>query len=276
MKVLYQGSYFCSVKRVQEQNILAETAFLSTLFEATGKLVVDSKTYSIKEARWDVYRSPGGELNGGGFLPDLIGLEAYFSISGVLNRVISGKASGLIKELLAECVRGVIQAETYIFKERGYDSADDYEQWWRKEHVNSCRYYSNLDRVINSWFDYIGYNLRENNLFNRNKSFTVYNDNGRFYATGHFSDSFHEVGVQLSFNGLDGKIVSCRGDYLRAPDAVCFENISLLDSFIGRSINGINKKEVAKIAGGPSGCFHLVDIIYDTLVASNIALKNSI
>ena len=99
---------------------------------------------------------------------------------------------------------------------------------------------------------------------------------GSFFSTGSFSDSFHELNIQLSFDGMEGMITSCKGTFLRAPDVVCFENSNNLEPFIGKSITELSKKEVAKIIGGPDGCFHLVDIIHDTLVASSVALKKQV
>lgn len=274
MEALYQGSYFCSVKKVQGGELLAETVFLSTAFEAVGRLIVDLTSYRIKEARWDIYRSPENKLIGGDFVPALIGIEAYFSIGQALNRVGNGEGGGLVKDLLAECVRGIIQAETYVYKDRGYASADEYENSWRKDHVNSCRYYSSLHRVINGWFDHVGDYMRDHTLFNRYKSFAVYGQtDGSFLAASSFSDSFHELNVQLSFNGTKGTITDCKGTFLRAPDLVCFENTNHFTSLMGKSVVGISKKEVAKAMGGPNGCFHLVDIVYDTLAAFSAALK---
>jgi len=274
MKVLYQGSYLCSVKKDRGCDLTAETVFLSTVFEAVGKVVVESTSYRIKEARWDIYRSPDNKLNGGGFLPELNGVEAYFDAGRALKHLTGREGGKLVKEVLAECVRGAILAETYVFKDRGHSSADDYEAYWQKERKNACRYYTNLDRVKIGWFDHIGYHIRENNLYNKYKSFTVYQQNDDcFYATGNFNDSFHELNVQLSFDGEKGLITDCKGAFLRAPDAVCFENANHLTSLIGKNITGLSKKDVAKVAGGQEGCFHLVDIVYDTLVASSSVLN---
>ncbi len=59
--------------------------------------------------------------------------------------------------------------------------------------MDSCRYYSNLDRISREWHDYVGYAVRSGNLYNKSKCCTVYlrSDEG-YTASGTFIDSFHE------------------------------------------------------------------------------------
>ena len=270
MEVLYQGSYFYSVKKVQESELLAETVFLDTRLEAVGTLLVDLKSFRIKEAGWEIHRAPDPELLGRGVLPDLKGVEAYFGAGRALSRAAGGIGGGLVRGLLTECVRGIIQAETYVTKYRGFPTEDDYERWWKQEHVDSCRFYKRENMGKNHWFAYIGGHRRENNLFNRYKSMAVYRRiDGSLFATGSFSDSFHELNVQLSFDG--DRIASCKAAFLRAPGSFCIESLELLGLLNGKSMAELKKKEVAGIIGGPEGCIHLVDIIYDTLVAAGDA-----
>jgi hypothetical protein len=270
VEVLYQGSYFYSVKKVKDSELLAETVFLSTELEAVGTLLVDLKSFCIKEAGWEIHRAPDPELQGRGVLPELKGVEAYFNAGRFLSRATDRIGGGLVKGLLTECVRGIIQAEIYITKYRGFPTEDEYERCWKQEHVDSCRYYKRENMGENHWFAYVGEHRREINLFNRYKSMTVYRrTDGSFLATGSFSDSFHELNVQLSFDG--DRITSCKAAFLRAPGPVCIESSEFLGPFTGRSIAELNKKEVAKIIGGPDGCIHLVDIIHDTLTAARVS-----
>lgn len=263
MEALYHSSSFTTVKTLPGGELLAECFYLGTDIEAVGKLQVDAKSFSIRGARWDIYRSPGGSLNGGRDLPELLGVEAYFNSGGDLRRAAGGEGGGLPRELLAECVRGIIQAETFIFNERGYPTARAYEESWKKMYSDSCRYYSNLDRVTRSWFDHVGGLLRSGCLYNRCKSCSVRRlPEGGLTAAGSFSDSFHELGVHLSLTG-EGVATTCTGNFLRAPDRVCFENAGHLDYLVGKKIAALNKKMVAAGLGGPQGCNHLVDIVYD-------------
>jgi len=273
MEVLYQSNYFSTVKIIHSDELLAESTLISTDFEAIGQLVTDLKSFKIKKARWDIYRSPDGSMNGSKELPELIGVEAYFSAGGSLRRVAGEDAGGLPRELLAECVKGIIQAETFIFDVRGYPSPGAYDDYWDKIYLNACRYYSNLERVVRRWSDHVGDYKRERNLFNRYMSCRVCrHDDGGLTASGCFSDSFHELGVHADFNG-EGIVVACAGNFLRAPDQVCFENREHLCKLIGKKITCIEKKEIGELVGGPKGCNHLVDIIYGLSKAVTVALE---
>ena len=263
MEALYHSNTFSTVKTLPGGELLAEAFLLSTDFEAAGRLQVDLKSFLIREAAWNIYRSPGGNLDGGGEVPELRGVEAYFNAGGALRRAVGGAGGGWPRELLAECVRGIIQAETYIFVERGYPTAEAYEKYWEEAYLNSCRYYSNLDRVTTSWFGHVGNHDRQGCLYSRCKSCAVYRrPAGGLAAAGSFSDSFHELGVNLTLDE-EGIVTAARGNFLRAPDRVCFENAGHLDYLSGKQIAVMNKKVVAEGIGGPQGCNHLVDLVYD-------------
>jgi len=263
MEVLYHAHRFSTVKAINDEELLAESTFLSTDFEAVGRLLIDQKSFLIKDARWDIYRSPGGGLNGGKELPGLKGVEAYFNAGGSLRRVAGDEAGGLPRELLADCVKGSIQAETFIFEKRGFTSARAYEEYWDKIYFNACRYFSNLDRLTCRWFDYIGGYEREGTLFNRNMSSIVWRqDGGSLAAYGCFSDSFHELGVHIGLNS-EGIVTECAGNFLRAPDRICFENSAHLLKLVGKNIARLNKREIGELVGGSQGCNHLVDMAYD-------------
>jgi hypothetical protein len=238
--------------------LLAESTFISTNFEAVGQLVIDLKSFGIKKARWDIYRSPGGSMNGSKELPELIGVEAYFNAGGSLRRVAGEEAGGLPRELLAECVKGIIQAETFVFDARGYPSPGAYEDYWDKIYLNACRYFSNLEHIVSRWFDYVGYYKRERNLFNRYMSCRVCRQD--------------ELGVQADLNG-EGIVVACAGNFLRAPDQICFENREHLIKLAGKKIACMEKKEIGELLGGPQGCNHLVDIVSGLGKAVTFALE---
>ncbi|MDF9407509.1 DUF2889 domain-containing protein [Pelotomaculum isophthalicicum JI] len=262
MKILYQSNSFSTVKVNHGDELLVNSSLISTDFEAVGQMVTDLKSFRIKKARWDIYRSPDGSMNGGKELPELAGVEAYFSAGGFLRRVVGDEAGGLPRELLAECVKGLIQAETFVFIDRGYPSAKAYEDYWDEIYLNACRYYSNLERIARRWFDYVGYCHRERNLFNRFLCCRVCGlDNGHLTASGSFSDSFHELGVCVDLND-GGTVVDCTGNFLRAPDQVCFENREHVLKLIGKKIARMEKKEIGELVGGPHGCNHLVDIVH--------------
>lgn len=263
MKVLYNRSLFCTVKRLHQGDILAETSLVGTDCEAVAGIRADLKTYHVKWAGWEIFRSPGGTLDGSGEVDGIVGKEAYFNIGGELRKELGDAFGGVPGELLSECVRGLIQAETFIQVERGYPTPQSYDAYWKEFYKDSCRYYSNLDRISEEWHDYVGDAARRGNLYNKNKCCTVYlRSDGGYTSTGTFMDSFHEMGVVL-YLSPDGIAIDCAGNFLRAPDRVCFENAEHLPRLMGKKVPGLSKKDIAATAGGPQGCVHLVDILYD-------------
>lgn len=262
MEVIFQRNRFSSVRGIHRGDLLAETYLLATDIEASARLIIDRKNFAIKHARWEVYRSPEGKFNGLNVVPGLEGITAYFNAGGDLRRVVGNEAGGLARELLAECIRGIIQAETFVYNDRGYPTAQAYGDYWERYYLNSCRYYSNLRRISRKWSDYVGNYCRGDNFFNRTKACSIIKHPDGLKVVGSLSDSFHEMGVIFLVDGA-GRVVDCNGNFLRAPDPVCFENGALLKKFEGTFLPGCSKKEIAQIIGGPHGCDHLVDLVSD-------------
>ena len=262
MEYVFQKCWFSSVTALDGGELLAETSLVGTDIEASGRLVVEKSTFIVVDAGWEVIRSPGGRLNGSGVLPGMKGVTAYFNSGGDLRREAGDIAGGLVREMLAECVRGIIQAETFLYRERGYLTPEAYGEYWEKASLNSCRYYSNLHRISRRWSEYVSSYCTGKKLFNRFKNCSIIKSVGGFAAAGIFSDSFHEMGITVELNN-QGMVLDCRGNFLRAPDPVCFENAALLERLKGTFLSGFNKKEVISKIGGPLGCDHLADLIYD-------------
>ncbi|MGI6549253.1 MAG: DUF2889 domain-containing protein [Syntrophomonadales bacterium] len=262
MQCIYHANYFTTVLR-RDDELWSQCVYLTTDVEATGMLQVEVASFNIKDAWWEVYRSPDKTLKGCFQVPELKGIEAFMHIGPVLKQQVGEQGGGLARELLAECARGLMQAETFVYQERGYASEREYDDYWNETLKNSCRYYTNLDRVAQPWMDYIGGAVRGNSLYNRMKSTNILNSSeNRMLINANFVDSFHELTVNIVAES-DGTIRESTGNYLRAPDRVCFENSELLAKLVGQSLTGMTKKEIAKDLGYSSGCTHLVDLVYD-------------
>lgn len=272
MRALYYNNYVNTI-RWEGDELLAESYFLSTQFEAAAVLRVDVRSFRVKEARWDIYRSPGGALNGGQIVPELNGIAAYFDGVQDIMKKTRGLGGGLPRVLFTECVKGLIQAETYVYKERGYPTTRDYDEYWNTSYLNQCRYYSNLDRVTLSWFDYVGDPHREGCIFNRYKNCAVYQTvDGTMVANGSFIDSFHELGVSMLLR-KDGLITAVSGNFLRPPDPVCVESEQHLASLPGKFVTDLSKKDLAAVVGGAHGCAHLLDIVDDVCRAVTVVIQ---
>lgn len=276
MEFIHQNNWFCSVKDTHAADLVGETVLIGTDIEAVGRLIVNKKTFAIIDASWEIIRSPGCAMNGSGTVPGLIGVTAYFNAGSFLRRAVEGKPGELVRGLLAECVRGIIQAETFLYKERGYPTPEAYGEYWERSYLDSCRYYSNLNRISLRWPEYIAKIRPGDNYFNRSKTCSIYKQPGGVRATGILSDTYHEISVTMDLD-REGQVTGCTGSFLRAPDVVCFENISLLKRFSGAVFPGCHKREIARIIGGAQGCEHLVNLLSDmekTIARSGFRFNN--
>ncbi len=269
MKIIDQGCYFTTVNRIRKEELSSKTFFLKTDFEATVDLVVDIKSFKIKEAKWEINRAEDSSKLGKGTLQELAGKEAYFNGGRSVRKVIGTGDDETLKGLFLECIRGFIQAETYIFKERGYKNKQAYYDYWKTEQIDSCRYFSHLDREVCTWFEYVGDYIRKNNLFNRNKQYTIIEDGaGMIQATGNLIDSYHEMNAEFSFSKKSKIIEKCYIKMPRVPGPVCSEISEKAPELVGIHLDSVVKKNIAEIIGGSEGCFHLVNIVYDMIRAA--------
>lgn len=267
MSDILHRHWYTSVRRDPGATILdAKTVYCGTDSEVSARLLVDQTTFAITGADWEEY-SPTVEYVE---LPELLQVEAYFNCGPVLKEKLAGLGV-FPRSLFADTVRGIIQAETYLLKERGFNSAADYSNYWEKFYANSCRYYSNLHRINQKWYEYAG-GYRNRNLFNRFKSQVVSKDDhaGGYRVSGLLSDSFHELSVNML---LDENllITDCSGALLRAPDAVCQEAVSFLLKLPGQQADNMDKKQTAALLGQGEGCVHLIDIVFEGLESIKIA-----
>ncbi|WP_157833463.1 DUF2889 domain-containing protein [Desulfotruncus alcoholivorax] len=242
----------------------AQTVYCGTDCEAGVILKVEAQSFKIIDAILESYSPPVKVSR----IDGLLGEEAYFNCGPVLKKA-AGSLGAFPLSLLAETVRGIIQAETFIWEKRGYSSTSAYNDFWEKFYLGSCRYYSNLDKITQKWDEYVSYS-RSTNLFNRFKQQSVDFINGKGYEVNvKLSDSFHEMNLDLELD-LQYKIVKTTGSILRAPDPICFETTQLIKNLAGQFIAKLSKKQIAKLMGLGSGCVHLIDMAYDGVVSMQI------
>ena len=259
MKTIYHNNIAISVNRLDAGRLVAQCLLVSTGYEAVATIEAATDSFVIRQADWKVYRSPKAVLNGGGLATALVGTEAYLGAGAAL-RAVAETAGPLPKELLAECVKGIIQAETYLFSERGFASSDAYEAYWKTRYLNSCRLYSNLERVTHSWYKHVATRDWGDSLFNRFKTAVVKRrEDDSLLVSGGFIDSFHELAAALTV--ADGVVTDCAGGFLRAPDPVCRENEAHFAALTGRQLDSLTTREIGGVAGGAAGCSHLADLL---------------
>ncbi|MDD3852173.1 MAG: DUF2889 domain-containing protein [Syntrophomonadaceae bacterium] len=265
MECLMQRIWQTAILRENEQYLIAETSYLDSRIERKAVMRVEINSLKTVEAWLERLGRPGDMLEKREYIEGLKGVPAYLGSGSQLKKGMQDIQDELERSLFNECVIGIVQAETFLFNERGYSSADEYSKSWEEFYAGSCRYYSHLDKINISWGDYIGPTGRALNLFNRAKSQQLMRDDkGQFIINGSLIDSFHQMSSHLVLD-QDMKLISAHGQLLRAPDKVCFEAAVNMNNLIGQSLNGISKKELANLLGAGQGCVHLIDLVYDSV-----------
>jgi len=262
MKNLFQRNWYTEVCRAPDQTLRVVTSYLDTEREAAAHLVLDLNSFIIKEAVWEEQRSSKPIRFNSRRVSPLLGSEAYFSSGPKLKEAGAFLNDPLAGSLFSESIKGIIQAETFLWEERGYSTEAEYESKWTDFYSGSCRYYSNPERITRSWYTHVGTSKREGNLFVRFKSQSLLGLGAEQYLlTGNLSDSFHELNVNIKLHG--STVEEAEGLLLRAPDPVCREGAAFLKNLQGINLPEINKKAIAGILGKGQGCVHLIDLVND-------------
>jgi hypothetical protein len=268
MESLFRRNWHTSVRRGNDDVLESETSYLDTNRESVARLRVGVSDFIIRDAEWEEQRPVpvGRKIQP---VPLLAGKDSYLNAGPALRELAAVTDDPLLVPLFAEAVKGIIQAETFLWKERGYSSIDEYEKGWEEFYRDSCRYYSNLDRVTQNWFHHVGETTREGSLFVRFKTQTLYFlGNDTFLLSGSFSDSFHQISLTLTLD-REMKVTRAEGNLLRAPDAVCKESDVFLKDLVGLNLKSVTKKEIANVLGRDQGCVHVIDLTFDAAQVLN-------
>ena len=274
MKLLFQRSLRSCTRSIGAGKIMAEAVLLSTDCEIVARLVAAADTFLIEQAEWEQLRQGAEYAPVGATVPSLLGVEAYFGAASALGRAFPNPEQDVVRELFAECIKAVLQSETYLYLQRGFADSQAYQDNWDVSHPNSCRYYSHLDAVHCRWFDHIGPQPRSQNLFHRHKNVAVWlSATDLLQATGSFLDSFHEVGIVTECE-LSGEIKNVAATFMRAPDQICFGTAQAVAELAGKNVRQLVRREINHCIGGAEGCAHLLDIGRDTLTELRKALDS--
>ncbi|MBE0466966.1 MAG: DUF2889 domain-containing protein [Candidatus Desulforudis sp.] len=236
-----------------------QTVQCGTATEASARLLVDPHTFVISAAQWEWHRPPDSQPRESTPVPELVGVEAYFQKGASAFRAALAEYPNLARELFIENIRALIQAESFLYAERGYPTLDAYVEYWKGFYRGSCRYYSNPDRVEVGWGRYVGRRTGIN-LFNRFESLSRSLAADALTIRALLSDSFHEMVLTLVLDPENQEIKRAKGGVLRAPDRVCFESPALVSGLEGAVLTGKSKKEIAPLIGGAQGCVHLINL----------------
>ncbi len=264
MSIIGQRNIFCTIDR-NEELVYAKAIILSKDFEASAWLAVNVSDYLIREADWEISKAPGSIPLGRGIAAEAIGVKANTGIGRALIHLTEANGGILIKSLIFECVKGLMQAETYLYRERGYPNEAAYEAYWMDKESNGCRFYTHPHQDTSGWFEHVGSYQRSGNLFNRCKSYQLTIHGTDLTLQGTFHDSYHEMAGEIRFDKTSGTISECNLSMFRAPGSSCLETTAHGRSFVGKNIYSLTRKQVVAMAGGPQGCYHLTDLLSDML-----------
>lgn len=260
-----QRIWHSSVMREDEQYLMAKTSYLDSRTERMTVMRVKADNLKIEEAWLERLGRPGDMAESRKYIEGLKGVEAYLGSGSGLRAGLQGIKDEVERSLFNDTVIAIVQAETFLFRERGYSDAVTYSQAWEEFYAGSCRYYSNLDQVKTTWGGYVGKTGRETNLFNRGKSQQLYrNDKGIYVINGSLIDSFHQVNTHLILD-QDMKVTAAYGELPRVPDTVCRESSLQMENLKGHLLPGMPKRELAHLLGAGQGCVHLIDLTYDSI-----------
>lgn len=264
MAIIGQRNTFCTIDREKDQ-VFAKAIILSKEFEASAWLAVGVSDYLIREAEWEISKAPSHIPLGKGTAADAIGIPANTGIGRALIHLTEANGGMLIKSLIFECVKGLMQAETYLFRERGYPDEAAYEAYWMDKESNGCMFYTHPQQDTSGWFEHVGPYLRTGNLFNRCKSYQLSIHGTDLTLQGTFHDSYHEMAGEIRFDQETGTIAECSLSMFRAPGTSCLLTTAHSQSFVGQNIYALTRKQVVSQVGGANGCYHLTDLLADML-----------
>lgn len=262
-ETVYQRSWHSHVRR-QVEGLLVEAFYLDMEREYCARMQVHPLSFEVLTAQFEVYREPGREGCKTIEIPQMNGLEAYLGSGPKLRKALEDLDGGFANELFAEGVRAVVQAETFLWQERGFDSPLHYSRHFGEIFKNACRYYSFPERVTREWCDYAG-TQRDGILFSRSKEQLLYGAGDELLLLGSLNDSFHGAVLRLELTGEEEKVKRVKGFLPRVPDEVCREAAAYAEALEGQKLAGMDKKKVAALMGKGEGCVHLIDLAGDAL-----------
>lgn len=265
MNIIKQLNVCCNVSRKGEK-VYSQCIFLDNEWETVIEILADIHSFIIAEANWEVHKAPKNIPTGFFNIQELEGKSGYIEGKAQLNTLLLRSGGEMLKYMVNQCINGIIQAETYVFKQRGFFKEEEYDIFWDKLEKNGCRMYSHKSEEDLPWSKYAAPLTRKNNLFNRFKSCkTIYYGGKYMFAYGSFSDSFHKIDINIEFNANTGFISDCEIVFSKAPGKACFDNKAHRKKLIGRNIKEIRKKDIISLFGKSEGCYHLVEIMSDIL-----------
>lgn len=254
-----------SVNKLQNGTLHSQCSHLSTFEEASAWIATDTRNLRITGAGLEVYRALH-EKAGYSDFPQLVGMEAYLH-SGTKIRTVIGPDHQIAVNLLLECVKGIIQVESFICTERGYPDLSAYVDHWCTLNDKTCYTFSHQTDGSSLW----SVKPRHHNLFNRTHIINVHKDHVQKSLYGTFIDTFHELNIRFILDN-NNVVLDARVDFIRIPSEICRNSAIRLQNLVGHNLPEMSRKQIKLLIGGPEGCIHLTEIVYDALQIMNASM----
>ena len=130
-----QRCWYLTVRDHGAAGFVAEANYADTLTDQSLILEIERKTLEINSAVLEVHRGQPGAAAAEP-VSALVGIPAYFG-SGKRLRQALGEAPAIM-DMASQIFTTVIQAESFFYQERGFASAEVYDDFWDKISLNSC------------------------------------------------------------------------------------------------------------------------------------------
>ena len=197
---------------------------------------------------------------------DLKGIEAYISGKKIFKNVLLGSEFEKYTPLFIQCISALVQGETYVYRERGYKTKEEYNHYWDKLEDNGCRMYSkklsHMRKNDLQWMDYVPNRFNKSKLFIREKFYEMCTEENTSGVWAHLSDTYHEMKIYLKLT-KEKNISEMEIEMLRVPGKACYTNEENSNLLIGENICELTKTKVIDLLGRSAGCYHIVEMFLD-------------
>ena len=257
VELIYQRFWHSAVTRLAEEEVMSITNFLDSHTEIRVMLKIGVNDLLIRDAVVETFREKDRKsAEPLIYRPALQGIKAYFGAGKPVKEAMSSQPQ--LVEPVLENIMAVIQAESYFYQERGFESAEAYDEFWDQNYRGTCKYYSNLELVQERFMANIQPKHRSTHLFGRYRNVAVFSLGPETLQVNvNFSDSFHEMAINFTCRGKEYRIDNIEAWMLRCPDQICRQAVLDLQGVVGLDLAGAQEKEIMKRSGSGQGCTHL-------------------
>ncbi len=270
---IFSRYWLISVTRQSQYALAAHVHYMDPDREMVAGLEAGVDDFVITKAWVDGCRSSKGDLPMGHQEVPLQGVVAYLGSGPSIRSALAGDSTGLWAEAFLEGVKGVIQAETFLYRERGYPSMAAYEDYFWRDFARTCVYYSHPEAESPPFSAGLVHHQRDCQLFTRHRFALVRSEGGQHMLTLGLSDSFHEMGISLTVDGA-GRIQQASGHSRRVPGPICRRVENSFPRMVGMVLAPEWRKPLMETAGGPEGCTHMADLMQEAVRVFGLACGN--